>query len=198
MRILSFDTSNSFASVAVICQNKLLSHNNTDVASQQAEKLLSLIELTLKEANTNLDNLDLISVSCGPGSFTGVRIGLAAALGMQIDSKCKFIALSNFQILAWQKRNHQKNMHVLIEAGKNEYYYQKFNSLLQTLTKPKIISADEILNLADEKDLLIKDSYNNTDVNAVNLALASEYYLTNKLYLPLEAAYIREALRPNL
>lgn len=184
--------------MAVIYQNKLLGYNNTDIASQQAEKLLSLIELTLEQAKINLEDLDLISVSCGPGSFTGVRIGLAAALGMQTNSKCQFIALSNFQILAWQHKNYKQNISVLIEAGRGEFYYQKFDPSLCFLSTPEIITEDKILEIFNSKDLIIKDSYNNTNVNALNLALASEYFLKEKLYLSLEPLYIRAAITSSL
>ncbi len=178
----------------MIYRNKLLAYNNTDTESQQAEKLLSLIKLTLKQANTNLQDVDLISVAAGPGSFTGVRIGLATALGMQLVSNSRFISLSNFQILAWQQRNVTKNINILIEAKKNEFYYQKFTPSLIPLIKPTIIIEDEILEYIHQDDLIIKECYSKTNVNALNLALASEYFLKNNLHLLLEPLYIREAL----
>jgi tRNA threonylcarbamoyl adenosine modification protein YeaZ len=82
MRILAIDTTSEFGGVAVYESNKCLSIAlNTEPASRYAVSLFELAERALAEADTGFADIDLYAVSNGPGSFTGIRVGLAAAQG---------------------------------------------------------------------------------------------------------------------
>ncbi len=203
MRILSFDTSNNLASVAIIANRQLLAYNITNENSQQAEKLFSLIKQTLKEAKLQLTDIDLISVTNGPGSFTGVRIGLAAALGLQMSSASKFIALTNFQVLAWQAKQlyPDKPIAVILDARRDQVYFQLFNSQLEHLNQPELIAVTTVPSL--ENMVLVGDGTKffpqcdfdielTNNANARLLATSSKFYLENKLYHNLVPLYIRE------
>ncbi|MGB4191376.1 MAG: tRNA (adenosine(37)-N6)-threonylcarbamoyltransferase complex dimerization subunit type 1 TsaB [Rickettsiales bacterium] len=204
MKILSFDTSNSLASAAILSDNKLLSHNSTKESSQQAEKLFSLIDESLKEAKLKIEEIDLISVTNGPGSFTGVRIGLAAALGLQIASKLRIIALTNFQVLAWQRyqENLKQPIEVLLNARRDQVYQQKFSKNLEIIAEPSLVNIDDLklsddaLLIGDGIALLTKedsslDQYI-VNVNAELLSKATEFYWQKKQYHDLIPLYIRE------
>ncbi len=182
MKILSFDTSNNLASVAIMDDNKLLAYNTTMESSQQAEKLFLLIEEVLKKANLELSDIDLISVTNGPGSFTGVRIGLAAALGIKIGIKAQVISLSNFQVLAYKalKERSEEEIEVVLDARRDQVYYQKFDTQLHHLTEPKLLAKDSLKTAPMDKP------------NAKNLAEATEFFWKNKLYSDLDPLYIRE------
>ena len=203
MKILSFDTSNNLASVAIMANEQLINYKVTEKNSQQAEKLFSLIKQALEEAKLELTDIDLISVTNGPGSFTGVRIGLAAASGLQMNSNSKFIALTNFQVLAWQaKQRYPKHpLAVILDARRDQVYFQLFNSKLEHLSKPKLIAISEIPSLKNMT--LVGDAtkffpqYNldtrlTNNANAKLLAAASQFYLQQKLYQDLAPLYIRE------
>lgn len=182
MKILSFDTSNNLASVAIMDNNKLLAYNTTIESSQQAEKLFSLIEEALSKTKLKLSDIDLISVTNGPGSFTGVRIGLAAALGLKMGSKVQVISLSNFQVLAYQilKKHPEEQIEIALDARREQIYYQKFDDKLTPLTEPKLLTKDAIkIDPMDKPDAKI-------------LARATEFFWQNKLYSDLEPLYIRE------
>ena len=211
MKILSFDTSNNLASVAIMHNEELLSYSSTEQNSKQAEKLFQLIEQNLQQANLQLTDIDLVSLTNGPGSFTGVRIGLAAALGLQMGCKAQFIALTNFQVLAWQAKNRYANspIAVLLDARREQVYLQQFNAELEALTEAKLIEVEELLaqlpaNLelafsGDGVKLLPAsdpkwhvDESLNINVNAEILAKASLFYWQNKRYHDLIPLYIRE------
>lgn len=204
MKILSFDTSNSLASAAILSDNKLLSYNSTKESSQQAEKLFSLIDESLKEAKLKIEEIDLISVTNGPGSFTGVRIGLAAALGLQIASKLRIIALTNFQVLAWQRyqENLKQPIEILLNARRDQVYQQKFSKNLEIIAEPSLVNIDDLklsedaLLIGDGIALLTKedsslDQYI-VNVNAELLSKATEFYWQKKQYHDLIPLYIRE------
>ncbi len=211
MKILSFDTSNNLASVAIMANNQLLAYNATNENSQQAEKLFSLIEQTLREVKLQFIDIDLVSITNGPGSFTGVRIGLAAALGLQMDSNSKFIALTNFQVLAWQaKQIHpEKLIAVILDARREHIYFQLFNQQLEHLSEPKLVAIEDLS--IPQNVILVGDGTKffpqyNLDIELANnanaklLASSSQFYLENKLYHGLAPLYIREpdVLKPNI
>lgn len=189
MKILSFDTSNNLASVAIVENQKLLAYNTTEENSQQAEKLFLLIEESLNQTGFKLSDIDLISVTNGPGSFTGVRIGLAAALGLKFAVKAKLIALSNFQIIAWEARNKfsDKQIAVSLDARRGQVYYQLFDTSLNNLTPPSLLQTEQVP--AADKNTVIIDDY---IPNAKMLSLATSFFYEQKLYSELEPLYIRE------
>lgn len=187
MKILSFDTSNNLASVAVLAGQQLLAYSTSLENSQQAEKLFSLITECLEKAKLKLTELDLISVTNGPGSFTGVRIGLAAALGMQMAVKVPIISLSNFQVMAWKMKEQSpnQNLAIVLDARRDQVYYQLFNKNLDMITNPSLIARGDI----PKTDAII---YENGVPNAEMLAKASEYFYNKKQFSNLEPLYIRE------
>jgi tRNA threonylcarbamoyladenosine biosynthesis protein TsaB len=207
MKILSFDTTNNLASVAVMNNNELLSYNTTDKSSQQAEKLFFLIDKALSEAKFNLTDIDIVSVTNGPGSFTGVRIGLSSALGMQMGCKAEFIAISNFQALAWLAlQDHPKDhIAVILDARRDQVYLQIFNKNLESLGEAKVVDISSVEGhlpkdvsisfvgdgvkllpqLRAKEELMI-------NVNAEILAQATEFFYKKKLYGDLIPLYIRE------
>ncbi len=86
MRILAFDTCTPTASVAVVDGEVTLAEINASVEARHGETLLPRIEKVLERAGLDLASLDLLAVGIGPGSFTGVRVGLATAKGLALAS----------------------------------------------------------------------------------------------------------------
>ncbi len=181
-----------------------LSYHILKQNSQQAEKLFQLIENSLQEAKLKLTDIDLVSITNGPGSFTGVRIALASALGLQLACTCDFIALSNFQVLAWQAREFYPNrdIAVILDARREQLYLQLFDSDLRILSEPQLLTITEITSYLPNNAVLIGDGVKylsqtidkNLDIiaNAQMLVQASGYYWQQKLYYDLIPLYIRE------
>lgn len=206
MKILSFDTSNSFASVAIIDDSRILSYNITKQASQQAEKLFCLISKSLKDANVMFDDIDLLMVTNGPGSFTGVRVGLSAALGIKIASNKIVKSISNFQVLAWKARElfpNKKNIAVILDARREQFYFQIFDMNLNPINESSLMMIDEVFKYLSEEVVFVGDGikflpqeYFNESLNIVTnaeiLSHASEFYWTNGGYNDLIPLYIRQ------
>ena len=86
MKTLAIDTSSKNASVAILEDlNTLIELNNEDEKTH-SQKLMPMIDEAFQKMNLSLDDIDLISCSLGPGSFTGVRIGIATAKAF-VDSR---------------------------------------------------------------------------------------------------------------
>lgn len=181
----------------------VLSYNITTSSSQQAEKLFSLIDETLKEAKLKLEDIDIVSVTNGPGSFTGVRIGLAAALGMKAAAKAKFIAISNFQVLAFHAREEKlyEKYSVVLDARREQIYLQEFSNNLIPLAEARLVDVESFL--VDSEPYYIGDGVplinlakkieqKNLIVDAKLLAAATEFYWKNQQYHDLIPLYIRQ------
>ena len=195
MNILSFDTTNGLASVAVMRHEQLLAYLITKENSSQAEQLFKLIDQALIQANLKLEDINLISLTNGPGSFTGVRVGIAAALGLQMTMKCSFIALSNFQVLAFAAQEFYPNaaITVALDARRGQVYYQDFLSDLTVASEAKLIDSCDIVS----HNIIIGDGAKTESelscaANAAMLAKASKYFFDLGLYSELKPLYIRE------
>lgn len=100
MRVLAFDTSSAIASVAITDNRNLLFQIHMIAEEKHGETLLSRIEEVLKKVALDLTEIDLIAVGIGPGSFTGVRIGLATAKGISLVRMIPIIGVDSLRVLA--------------------------------------------------------------------------------------------------
>lgn len=100
MRVLSIETSTSQLSVALREQNATTVTRGHDRVNQSAERLLPLIAELLDEAGWSKTSIDRIGVSVGPGSFTGLRIGIACAQGLALGLARPLVGVSSLQAMA--------------------------------------------------------------------------------------------------
>jgi tRNA threonylcarbamoyladenosine biosynthesis protein TsaB len=196
MKILAFDTTNSLASVAIMSDGIELSFKVTRESSSQAELLFKLIREALEESSLNMSDIDLVSVTNGPGSFTGVRVGLAAALGMQFACEAQFITLSNFQVLAYSIKGGHKDITVVLDARREQIYVQSFNYKLEKISQPEILLLKDLF-LEEDKLFIgdgLKQEGNSLMINADArlLAQASEFYFKQNMFGDMSPLYIRE------
>lgn len=101
MKILSIETSCDIASVSLLEDNNLIMELKDSSPKSHSETLMPLIDKLLKETNTNLDNIDLFACDNGPGSFTGIRIGIGTikALCDVLEKPC--VSVSSLEALAY-------------------------------------------------------------------------------------------------
>lgn len=100
MHILAFDTSLDGSCVALSRDDKVIGSAVHPIVKGQADQLLPSIEEILQAANLTFKDIDLFAVTTGPGSFTGIRIGLAAAQGFRISTGKKTLAFSTLHAIA--------------------------------------------------------------------------------------------------
>ncbi len=124
MYILAFETCFGTCSVAVSNKDTILAQRTLTTPNQQTEKLLELIDQCLLEANLTIEQIDYMALTNGPGSFTGIRIGLACAIGIQLATQKSVIVLSSFEAL-YRASKHTSAV-VAFLCSKDSYYCQKF------------------------------------------------------------------------
>ena len=104
MKILYLDTSSKYLSLAVAQDNKVLSQTHRQLARKHSTQLACLIDKMLKRAGVSLKQIDGFCVSKGPGSFTGLRIGITAIKGLAYALQKPVVAIPSLDILAQNAR----------------------------------------------------------------------------------------------
>lgn len=154
MRILAFDTSNAYTSVAIAEDEKILAYSEELRPAMQAERLLPMIEDTLAYARLSYDDMDYLGVINGPGSFTGIRTGLAAAMGIALGTKIKVITVSNFDIIysrMLKQIDTYDQIIILLNAYRQELYTKCFYNN-QKAAEPSVISIDSAIDMLTQKN----------------------------------------------
>ena len=138
MKILAFDTALGACSAALLSDGLVKSEISIEMARGHAEHLMGQIQKTLDEAKTTFGDLDRIAVTIGPGTFTGLRVGLSAARGMGLALSIPVVGVTNLQALAYSGMNQDVGVIAsLIDARNGEAYGQLFASDLAPLSDPQ-------------------------------------------------------------
>ncbi len=127
--ILAIETSDSICGVCVYFNEEKYFSSKLVLKHSHAEKLFELINSVLKSASITQSDLKSISVSSGPGSFTGLRIGLSAAKGIAQALLIPIIIVPTFEALAYQISNilPEKSLFIIAnKVGRDELYFAKF------------------------------------------------------------------------
>ena len=150
MRILAFDTANNTASVALSDNENILAYAEEVRPSMQAENLMPMIEQIMKVVQCSYDELDYLAVTNGPGSFTGIRIGLACAKGILFAKEnIKGVAVSNFEHAYFRAIGQVKDydkIYVFLNAYRSQLYLQIFDRSGKT-NEPLLIDFDYAIGL---------------------------------------------------
>jgi len=139
MLILAADTSLPILSVAILRDGALLGATAIEGRSSRNEKLLPAIDWLLSETATERHSIDLFAVTRGPGSFTGVRIGLATMQGMALALGKPVCAMSTHEAIAPSRGKHL----IVDDAGRGEYYVSMFEDGREVIAPRLARSLDE-------------------------------------------------------
>ncbi|MDY6848372.1 MAG: tRNA (adenosine(37)-N6)-threonylcarbamoyltransferase complex dimerization subunit type 1 TsaB [Geoalkalibacter sp.] len=120
--ILAIDTVTSAGSAAVCRGTKLLSESYFNTGARHAERIMAAIDRALIDADVALEEIDLFAVTRGPGSFTGVRVGMAAAKGLALALNKPLVGISSLQALAMNAAGCTDQVCAMLDARKKEVY----------------------------------------------------------------------------
>uniref|UniRef100_UPI0040474FFB tRNA (adenosine(37)-N6)-threonylcarbamoyltransferase complex dimerization subunit type 1 TsaB n=1 Tax=Algoriphagus sp. TaxID=1872435 RepID=UPI0040474FFB len=143
-RILSIETSTSICSVAIHEQGELLALAEIDEPGAHAEKLLGLVDEVFEKAGLSFGDLDAVAVSQGPGSYTGLRIGVSTAKGIAYALEIPLIGINTLQAMAASQPISQGEFVVaVLDARRKEVYTQTFGDSLQELSSIEAVVLEE-------------------------------------------------------
>ena len=151
MKILAVDTSAVCASVAVTEDGKILSESSINTGLTHSRTLMPMIDSVLRNGEIAMDSIDVCACSVGPGSFTGIRIGVAAIKGIcdALGKKC--IPVSTLEALAYNLVGRNCTAVSVMDARCNQVYCAIFKVQDETV---KRITEDMALKIDDLGEML--------------------------------------------
>ena len=158
MKILGIETSTDVCGIALIEDRMLIAESRSNIKRAHAEKLIYSIDKVLDDAKLKLTEIDGIAISIGPGSFTGLRIGLAAVKGLSFGADLPVTAVSSLDALAWQAYFWPNQISPIVKAQADEAYnalYHFENGRLIRQTDYNLITLDMLEELINQKTLII-------------------------------------------
>ncbi len=143
MKILSLDSSSVSASVAITENKTVLAENFINSGLTHSQTLMPMVEKTLLDANASIKDIDLFAITNGPGSFTGVRIGIASLKGMADALGKKCVAVSTLEAIAKPLENEDVIACAVMDARCNQVYTAIFQNG-KRLCDDKAVLIDEL------------------------------------------------------
>lgn len=140
--ILAIETTSDLCSVAVQFNENDFIELNYLAKHIHSEKLMSMIAQVVEESKIDISNFSCVAVSIGPGSFTGLRIGLSSAKGIAFGASLPIIPVPTFDALALQVKNFLPpsiEFSILFSASIEDYYFSKYK-----IDDDHLIKIDEI------------------------------------------------------
>lgn len=194
MKILAIDTSTDVLGIALTEDKKLIAEFRSNIKRAHAEKLIPSIKRILGEVNLSPEQVDCYAVTTGPGSFTGLRIGLAAVKGLAFATGVPVVAVPTLDAIALQAKFWPFQICPLVKAMADEAYaalYQFENGSLKRQTDYQLVTFSNLEQFIKEKTLVINIGMKNLP-DFVNEELAArliiappEYSMPNGYFVAL-------------
>ncbi len=161
MKVLGIDTSTSCGSVGLIDAESIISEYLLNIPVTHSERLLGAIELILKEARFAIGDLDGWAISLGPGSFTGLRIGVSTVKGLALATQKPVAGVSTLDVLAYQISSTPYLICPILDARKGEvftafYRYGEGNDLKRQ-SAYLAIKPEDLIKKIQERTIFIGD-----------------------------------------
>ena len=163
-KIVAIDTSTTTLSVALsLPSGRILKKNYPDL-KKHAELLLPAIQELLKDADLSLDKLDAIAVVVGPGSFTGLRVGIVAAQALAYSLGIKVVPITSLEAMAYSAYQAHKKNSILcgLDARMNEVYLGKYLYSDETQQLEEIsleVIKPELVEIDDDVDVCVGNGF---------------------------------------
>lgn len=159
MKILGIETVTKIGSLAVVEQGEILGQTTIDMHLNHASNLINALDDLLDSLEITLTDIDAIAIDTGPGSFTGIRVGIASAMGIAQPDNKLMTDVCSLEVLAYQAKefvNHK--IFVPVIDAKRGVVYSAFYSFegnkIRTIKKPCVSKIEDIFKNAKD-DLFV-------------------------------------------
>lgn len=130
MKVLAIDTSTLVSSVAVLEDNVVLGELNLNQDMSHSENLIPMIDIVLKNIGLDIEDIDLFAVAVGPGSFTGLRIGIATVKSFAQTLKKPIVGVSTLEGLSYSLLGNETIVS-MIDARRDRVYASCYRGLVE-------------------------------------------------------------------
>lgn len=159
MKVLGIDTSTQCGSVGLVDHGNVISETFLNIPVTHSERLLETIDYLLKGARCPLNAIDGWAISLGPGSFTGLRIGISTVKGLAYATRKPVVGVSSLDVLASQISPTPYLICPILDARKGEVYaaFYRYEELNQLKRKSdyQVLSPERLVKNIQEKTLFI-------------------------------------------
>ncbi len=155
MAVLAIDTSTVVAATAVVKGGAVLSELTWAVPRSHSERILPAVDEVVRMAGLSIRDISLVAVTLGPGSFTGLRIGISLAKGLAEGLNVRVAGVSTLHLLAMQSRLHRGLIIPVLCAQRGQYYAALFEGDgkdVQRLLPDAVADPDEVLSWAAQAE----------------------------------------------
>ena len=152
MKILALDCSATAASCAVLEEDKVIASSFVNVKLTHSQTLLPMLENTLASAKLGLTDINAFAINSGPGSFTGIRIGISAVKGLAMPNNLPCAAVSTLYSVACMHKNFSGVVCAAMDARCNQVYNALFrieNGRIERLCEDRAVMISEVISELD-------------------------------------------------
>ena len=138
---LAVDTSSKYLTVLAVKGDKVVLRHLSDCALKHSVVLMDEVDKALKEAELSPDECDFFSAVTGPGSFTGIRIGISTVKGFAVATGKPLVSVTAFELIAYNVED--DNFYTAIDAAHSHYYVCGFGKNKEVILKPCYLNGEE-------------------------------------------------------
>ena len=146
MKILSIDTSTAVMGVALLTENKIIAETTTNLKTNHSVRLMPTIDQLFSEVQWSPEQIEMIAVAKGPGSYTGVRIGVTTAKTLAWSLNIPIVGVSTLEAMAYNNHHYPGSIAPIIDARRGQVYTGLYTRLEGSWT---MLESDRIILLAD-------------------------------------------------
>ncbi|AFS77348.1 peptidase M22, glycoprotease [Gottschalkia acidurici 9a] len=158
MKVLAIDTSSTVASCAIMDDEKLLGEVILNDKTTHSQKLLPMIKQVLENCKLKPEDIDIYGAAIGPGSFTGLRIGVATIKSLAHAVEKRVVGVSSLEALALNIPFSQSLIVPIMDARRDRVFtaiYKWETEELKTIMEPDVIELSELITILKEKENLL-------------------------------------------
>lgn len=181
--ILGIDTSSVDLGIGLFHNSEPFACYSRFIKNSHAEHIAHVVDMLLKLNNVDSKEINNVAVSIGPGSFTGLRIGISFVKGFCFLRNIAVLPVSSLEILAYIARNHQGRVISAIDARNDNVFVGIFEARNGNLCR---LNDDTVVDLSDFKELLSKDDTIVTDTMGYSRSTVFNFLSDYPKVLPVE------------
>lgn len=158
MKILAVDTATPMLTVALWDDGVILGEYNLNYKKAHSQKLMPMLERLLCETDVKLEQIDLFAAANGPGSFTGIRIGLSCIKALAQVTGKPVSSVNTLEGLAYNAFGDERPVFVLLDAGRRRVYaaeYRYQNGRMMCEMPPSMMTVDDIFGKLSGRNVLL-------------------------------------------
>ncbi|MEE8444838.1 MAG: tRNA (adenosine(37)-N6)-threonylcarbamoyltransferase complex dimerization subunit type 1 TsaB, partial [Alphaproteobacteria bacterium] len=146
VKLLAFDTAAGACSAALWADGRILAQESAEMARGHAERLMPMIASVMDRAGLAFGDLDAYAVTVGPGAFTGLRVGLAAARGLALAGDRPVLGVGTLEALAAavpEAERRDRRILAALDSKRDDVFFQLFTPDLTPVGAPEVGTVDE-------------------------------------------------------